>query len=335
MEEKYDEDDLYVYLPDCQHRIEVEGLDGWVKSAAEENEFKAIVCPKCKARMASRRYTKIFNNWNQRYERIKEEYRKADKNKKNELTNAINSLTHHFSDGSLSRRSVGARSAKKKFEVLAKAQFNVMVRESLSMISEGLKKVIDPQKIFFRQIDVISSLTSDVQFSPGSIADSKDILLKLNLFASWSKTMDKIGYRFSRMFTGNADKQLESLDALSNGILFIKLEPIHQNIVEQSEKIIGAFSIVTSEEVEAVAKAIEAAENGMRAGHWFECPNGHPFFIGECGGAVEDAVCECGAKIGGTGHRRVQGTTPSSIGGGFDAYERDYLLNPAPNAGDW
>jgi len=68
------------------------------------------------------------------------------------------------------------------------------------------------------------------------------------------------------MFTGNADKQLESLDALSNGILFIKLEPIHQNIVEQSEKIIGAFSIVTSEEVEAVAKAIEAAENGMRAG---------------------------------------------------------------------
>jgi len=158
--------------------------------------------------MASRRYTKIFNNWNQRYERIKEEYRKADKNKKNELTNAINSLTHHFSDGSLSRRSVGARSAKKKFEVLAKAQFNVMVRESLSMISEGLKKVIDPQKIFFRQIDVISSLTSDVQFSPGSIADSKDILLKV-IVCKFRFFIENLAQPFCLLVKNNGQNRLQ------------------------------------------------------------------------------------------------------------------------------
>ena len=78
--------------------------------------------------------------------------------------------------------------------------------------------------------------------------------------------MDKIGYRFSRMFTGNADQQLEALVELTNGFLFTKLEPIHQNVIERSEKIIGAFSIVTSEEVESVVKAIAAAENGMRQG---------------------------------------------------------------------
>ena len=132
--------------------------------------------------MASTRYTKIFNEWNQRYERIKDQYRKADGKRRNELTNAINSLTHHFPDGSLSRRSAGARSAKKKFEVLAKAEFNFKVRKSLSKISEGLKKVIDPKNIFFKQIDQISSLTSDVQFSPDSINQSKDIILKVSVF---------------------------------------------------------------------------------------------------------------------------------------------------------
>ena len=132
--------------------------------------------------MASTRYTKIFNRWNQRYERIKETYRKADAKRRNELTIAINSLTHHFSDGSLSRRSAGARSAKKKFEVLAKAEFNFKVRKSLSKISEGLKKVIDPKNMFFKQIEQISSLTSDVQFSPDSINQSKDILLKVSVF---------------------------------------------------------------------------------------------------------------------------------------------------------
>ena len=25
---------------------------------------------------------------------------------------------------------------------------------------------------------------------------------------------------------------------------------------------------------------------GMRGGHWYSCPNGHPYVIGDCGGAV-------------------------------------------------
>lgn len=42
---------------------------------------------------------------------------------------------------------------------------------------------------------------------------------------------------------------------------------------------------------------------GLSSGHWFECPNGHLYAIGECGGAVEESKCpECGSKIGGTRH---------------------------------
>ena len=38
-------------------------------------------------------------------------------------------------------------------------------------------------------------------------------------------------------------------------------------------------------------------------GHWFQCPNGHIFSIGQCGGAMQTSRCnECGEAIGGGDH---------------------------------
>lgn len=37
--------------------------------------------------------------------------------------------------------------------------------------------------------------------------------------------------------------------------------------------------------------------------HWYQCPNGHVYTIGECGGAMQQSTCpECGAIIGGLSH---------------------------------
>ena len=55
---------------------------------------------------------------------------------------------------------------------------------------------------------------------------------------------------------------------------------------------------LTKEERVEIVKAI-----GLSQGHWFKCPNGHFYCIGECGGATEIAKCpECGARIGGESH---------------------------------
>lgn len=38
-------------------------------------------------------------------------------------------------------------------------------------------------------------------------------------------------------------------------------------------------------------------------GHWFKCPNGHIYAIGDCGGAMQRGTCpECKAVIGGINH---------------------------------
>lgn len=42
---------------------------------------------------------------------------------------------------------------------------------------------------------------------------------------------------------------------------------------------------------------------GLSAGHWYQCPNGHSYVIGECGGAMEQSRCpECRSQIGGGSH---------------------------------
>jgi len=43
---------------------------------------------------------------------------------------------------------------------------------------------------------------------------------------------------------------------------------------------------------------------GLSNGHWFECPNGHTYAIGDCGGAIQEAKCpQCEARIGGRSHQ--------------------------------
>eukprot|EP00208_Stichococcus_sp_RCC1054_P008431 CAMPEP_0206151976 /NCGR_PEP_ID=MMETSP1473-20131121/39093_1 /ASSEMBLY_ACC=CAM_ASM_001109 /TAXON_ID=1461547 /ORGANISM="Stichococcus sp, Strain RCC1054" /LENGTH=374 /DNA_ID=CAMNT_0053549529 /DNA_START=106 /DNA_END=1231 /DNA_ORIENTATION=- len=73
------------------------------------------------------------------------------------------------------------------------------------------------------------------------------------------------------------------------------------------------------EETQAIYAALKAADPTLAGGGWYasshmmRCPNGHAYFIGECGGATQESRClECGAVIGGTGHRLAAGNTPAS-----------------------
>ncbi len=60
---------------------------------------------------------------------------------------------------------------------------------------------------------------------------------------------------------------------------------------------------ITDDERVMILKAI-----GLNKGHWYKCPNGHVYAIGECGGASQESKCpECDAAIGGSNHNLIQG----------------------------
>ena len=82
-------------------------------------------------------------------------------------------------------------------------------------------------------------------------------------------------------------------------------EEEHSEILEFIIKISKKYKVegLTEAERIEIVKAINLSQ-----GHWFKCPNGHIYCIGECGGAMEEAKCpECGAKIGGQSHTLTEG----------------------------
>lgn len=50
------------------------------------------------------------------------------------------------------------------------------------------------------------------------------------------------------------------------------------------------------------------------AGHFYECPNGHPYVIDDCGGAMQESRCpEYGERIGGRSHTLTATNRPSEL----------------------
>ncbi|CAF1148282.1 unnamed protein product [Didymodactylos carnosus] len=72
----------------------------------------------------------------------------------------------------------------------------------------------------------------------------------------------------------------------------------------------------------------------LKQGHWFICSNGHPYVIGECGGANQRSRCpECNSEIGGENHRLV--STNQHFGIMNNSTTAAYSNNAGFNAADW
>ncbi|KAG1579882.1 hypothetical protein G6F47_012736 [Rhizopus delemar] len=70
--------------------------------------------------------------------------------------------------------------------------------------------------------------------------------------------------------------------------------------------------ILTQHERDQIIQAmneevINTEMHSIVGGRWFVCPNKHPYYVGDCGGATEISKCpECNAPIGGTQHRVIE-----------------------------
>jgi len=71
------------------------------------------------------------------------------------------------------------------------------------------------------------------------------------------------------------------------------------NLIENELRIlshkVGLLLEITQQEKIEIVQAMR-----MSRGHWFKCPNGHPYAIGECGRTMQVAKCFCGEAIGGS-----------------------------------
>ncbi|CDH49006.1 nfx1-type zinc finger-containing protein 1 [Lichtheimia corymbifera JMRC:FSU:9682] len=90
--------------------------------------------------------------------------------------------------------------------------------------------------------------------------------------------------------------------------IYIKTEiALVNQIKRQQEEIRQRISQREKQDIiEAMNAETKMSVHNIVGGRWFVCENGHPYYIGECGGATEISNCpHCGAVIGGLQHKVV------------------------------
>ncbi|KZZ90554.1 hypothetical protein AAL_07240 [Moelleriella libera RCEF 2490] len=191
-----------------------------------------------------------------------------------------------------------------------------ILRELLSAAPDAVTKspgssVRSSAKLFFQTCQVFISSCVDVQLPKLAVEASLHHARIAALYQSYQLSVDDdrgqaIGYvADARKYLGEAlelcsqpFQHAEELKAaVSKGIEVLQRE---------------RYERVTAEELAAIKQAMVSGHGGIatHSGHWYNCANGHPFAIGECGMPMEEARCpECGAAIGGSNHRSVAGVT--------------------------
>ena len=307
-----EEDARFLVLEDCLHIFEVSGFDQWmdVQKGGRENTGKIQLpfCPKC--REPIRKNLRYGNIVKQGLIDIEEVKVKIIYEMRKNFTQTCNTLLNRIQTD---------------YPQLNPAQ-SEMVQGILKCVS--LVKTFDHRKLFI--VFDLLKIYADLYETPEVYWNSCHAH---RAFLNHSDKIEKFLENKSRVSDRSTMNDIETLSrrcVLSS--LFASIEPV---VTDQSDRFqitslrkrflnttlqdpsrSGSlihdcelflanvtskyrYQPLTQQERIQIAHAVDVNRSG-----WYRCENGHIYGIGDCGGAVEAATCnECGARIGGSGHR--------------------------------
>lgn len=163
----------------------------------------------------------------------------------------------------------------------------------------------EPENVYnvAKQCDLIFAfLTEDVE----SITDheTKDVEKEINRLQRMIQL-----YTITERVPSEKKQDIQELhksvlDSLSPLVVFTgEVDQKVQHCLKEMNTKAKTMLMITDAERKEIVKAI-----GLSKGHWYKCPNGHPYAIADCGGAMVEVKCnECGAIIGGHNHTLAPG----------------------------
>ncbi|CAF0906280.1 unnamed protein product [Brachionus calyciflorus] len=318
----------FIRLKDCGHILEISGLDEWIYSRFsdennnnqnnKDNTIQLPECPKCKSQIRiSSRYSNIIKQQLNSIEQIKLKYYGDEKENKKLTENIIQEIDR-FRDRKNSFDFKFLKLILDKLEL----EHNTLSFNSLAALQNTLSIFLSLKKLEISVNSFSRNERDHIQYEIGKILDLLIVDDQIAMFRVGQKLNDlsleierisklKEFYRFcnqSKIYQSeNSFRIAILLDQLEKILVnkIIKFEDCYKNQVDENLKELGCLlrTEITKEEKMAIVKAI-----GLSVGHWYKCPNGHIYCIGECGGAMERTICpECKADIGGQNHRMVSG----------------------------
>ena len=360
------EDARYVYLSDCKHIVEHTGLEQWL--LLNENQISYKVCPKCKTAIrTTQRYSDYIKRaiqdvaavkfkTNGRFEDITEirkdmQYvlRKLERQSGN-LVMCKYIVTLYVSKRILifvltdcQPIHVLLQGIKTRIQTTKKGRHpNINIHEARSLKAklqlielvvniccDKTVSIATPREIFFPQVNfIVRVLSRDVDYITNQ--EIEDVTLEISRLArivdySCIQKVPQFAYsknnEEAKDLIASVEKQLFESKRFSK-----ERNDLLKALLTELNDVLKSGLAISEEERIQIVEAM-----GFSKGHWFKCPNGHIYAIGECGGAMQEAQCyECGAKIGGSNHQLLNDNAVATEmdGATYSAYsERANLMN--------
>lgn len=320
-------DARFVQLEDCGHVIEVTGLDRWMDQ--ENNEIGMKVCPKCKTPIRRNlRYGAVIKRQLADVEEVKAKLAGDAKT----IGDNRRAVEHNIELLRLELAEIGLTSTRSRTELIDNLVDNLKKAKVIQEVAR-----YDHTVSFLRRL---SQLWKELKSSKCPRDARDNIQVKVKALFEWladrtprmtSQQVREIDSEVKRLsmvhrLTTMKDRllQLQPREKIDSGLrvdiaqaelyLYDK-KPLTEALAGEVEhtldklkKALPVGGLGVSEEERKMINSVMSKDWKGAKGHWFKCPNGHIYAIGECGGANQESKCpECGAAIGGMNHALRQG----------------------------
>ncbi|CAF3694346.1 unnamed protein product [Rotaria sp. Silwood1] len=316
-------DARFVFLPDCKHIIEVTELDKFVKRFDNNSNDKTVIrfpeCPRCRQKIHyCTRYMSIINKAHNLISQVKKKI--LGNSTKEQINNRRTDLI-------------------KEYEELQKNLIEINFDKSMQdfiLLYKRKRFVTD---------DMLNLITNIIQFlnEIDDILIGRHKKLPKNIFEDLVNfpLQHIVKYLFKQQFHRNfAEQQLQDIQSelkrirrviyIETLIFSLKqtLKPNEKEGIDSMQYLTkkpGPFTDQDRQKFDDLAQQFEYLNNlpglgiteneriaivsalNMKQGHWYICPNGHPYVITECGGANQESQCpDCRERIGGQNHRLLE-----------------------------
>ncbi|XP_071958540.1 NFX1-type zinc finger-containing protein 1-like [Antedon mediterranea] len=306
-----DPDARFIELEKCGHVIESEALDTWMDEKDEQqNDVQPKLCPLCKTPIRMNlRYGNIIKQLQMDVEHVKAKIN-GDKHliylDKQKLTIEISKISDAESHRHLDIELKTVKTPDQVTDMKNKVQF---LLEMQKIKNAGFGKICSGYVQFETKIKKELETCKQWILKPRN-RFSEQLLEDISLELQRIKYFMELYVLKSILHTSkiSKDELLDYLSTVKKRVAGVKpliegdIKTINFCLKKIREKC-GSIPGISDDERVQIVKAM-----GLSKGHWFKCPKGHVYAIGDCGGATTEGKCpECGSNIGGTNYQLREG----------------------------
>ena len=334
---------LFVELIDCGHVIEVGAMDDYMAlqpeteeelsegqgESAQSQSIKLKGCPKCNTPIRrSFRYADIVKQLLHDIDVVKQKMLDEETNmihKRDKLARELRELSSSFPACDLStfknwlrqRRSTDElttiENQLRLLEQICKVRSTVkkdllkiegnstnphLNKESISKDPSSTKRQAAANEVSF-ELDRLQTMLMELQISEQLLLDIRDEILRTGLLLRLRSVECDLTERSVQLSTSNQSRLSKIEIQLTRGKRISSAESEEIEAEMNQLRIVSGLGTLSKEERVMIVKAM-----GFSKGHWYKCPNGHIYAIGDCGGANQESRCpECNLVIGGMHHK--------------------------------